>query len=96
MRSSLSRGLTLRSPTNGSRRWPVNHKESDMSVAKVTELSCSSSKSFEDAIQKGIERADKTLDKVKGAWVNEMKVEVENGKVTAYRVNLKVTFVLKG
>ncbi len=67
-----------------------------MSVAKVTELSCSSSKSFEDAIQKGIKRADKTLDKVKGAWVNEMKVEVENGKVTGYRVNLKVTFVLKG
>jgi len=67
-----------------------------MSVAKVTEISCSSSVSFEDAIQKGIERADKTLDKVKGAWVNEMKVEVENGKVTGYRVNLKVTFVLKG
>ena len=67
-----------------------------MSVAKITELSCSSPTSFEDAIQKGIERADKTLDKVKGAWVNEMKVEVENGKVTAYRVNLKVTFVLKG
>ena len=67
-----------------------------MSVAKVTEISCSSSESFEDAIAKGIERADKTLDKVKGAWVNEMKVEVEDGKVTAYRVNLKVTFVLKG
>ncbi len=66
-----------------------------MSVAKVTELSCSSAVSFEDAIQKGIERADKTLDKVKGAWVNEMKVEVEDGKVTGYR-NLKVTFVLKG
>jgi len=67
-----------------------------MSVAKVTELSCSSPTSFEDAIQKGIERADKTLDEVKGAWVNEMKVDVENGRVTAYRVNLKVTFVLKG
>ncbi len=67
-----------------------------MSVAKVTEISCSSPTSFEDAIKLGIERADKTLDKVKGAWVNEMKVEVENGKVTGYRVNLKVTFVLKG
>ncbi len=67
-----------------------------MSVAKVTELSVSSKTSFEDAIQKGVERADKTLDKVKGAWVNEMKVEVEDGKVTAYRVNMKVTFVLKG
>ena len=67
-----------------------------MSVAKVTEISSSSKTSFEDAIQKGVERADKTLDKVKGAWVSEMKVEVEDGKVTAYRVNLKVTFILKG
>jgi hypothetical protein len=66
-----------------------------MSIAKVTEISCSSKTSFEDAIEKGIERADKTLDKVKGAWVSEMKVDVEDGKVTAYRVNLKVTFVLK-
>jgi flavin-binding protein dodecin len=73
-----------------------NSKEQEMSVAKVTELSASSKTSFEDAIQKGVERADKTLDKVKGAWVNEMKVEVEDGKVTAYRVNMKVTFVLKG
>ena len=67
-----------------------------MSVAKVTEISCSSSKSFEDAIEKGIERVDKTIDKVKGAWVSEMKVEVDDGKVSAYRVNLKVTFILKG
>jgi flavin-binding protein dodecin len=67
-----------------------------MSVAKVTEISASSPTSFEDAIQRGIERADKTLDKVKGAWVSEMKVEVDDGKVTAYRVNMKVTFVLKG
>ena len=66
-----------------------------MSVAKVTEISCSSPISFEDAIQKGIQRADETLDRVKGAWVNEMKVEIEDGKVSAYRVNLKVTFVLK-
>ena len=75
---------------------PLSTGRYNMSVAKVTEISCSSSESFEDAIAKGIERADKTLDKVKGAWVNEMKVEVEDGKVTAYRVNLKVTFVLKG
>ena len=53
-----------------------------MSVAKVTEICASSPTSFEDAIQKGIERADKTLDKVKGAWVSEMKVEVDDGKVT--------------
>ena len=66
-----------------------------MSVAKITEISASSPVSFEDAIQRGIERADKTLDKVKGAWVSEMKVTVEDGKVTAYRVIMKVTFVLK-
>ncbi len=67
-----------------------------MTVAKVTELSSRSTISFEDAIQQGIARADKTLDQVKGAWVNEMKVEVEDGKVVAYQVNLKVTFVLRG
>lgn len=67
-----------------------------MTVAKVTEISSRSTKSFEDAIEQGIARADKTLDKVKGAWVNEMKVEVEDGKVVAYQVNLKITFVLKG
>jgi len=67
-----------------------------MSVAKVTEISSSSSKSFEDAIQDGVERANQTLDKVKGAWINEMKIDVEDGKITNYRVNMKVTFVLKG
>lgn len=67
-----------------------------MSVAKVTEISASSSKSFEDAIQDGVERANKTLDRVKGAWINEMKIDVEDGKITNYRVNMKVTFVLKG
>ena len=66
-----------------------------MSIAKVTEISCSSSESFEDAIATGIDRANKTLDKVKGAWINELKVDVKDGKVTAYRVNMKVTFVLK-
>jgi flavin-binding protein dodecin len=66
-----------------------------MSVAKVTEISCSSAESFEDAIATGIDRAHKTLDKVKGAWVSEMKVDVKDGKITAYRVNMKVTFVLK-
>lgn len=67
-----------------------------MTVAKVTEISSRSTISFEDAIQQGIARADKTLDQVKGAWVSEMKVEVEDGKVVAYQVNLKVTFVLRG
>lgn len=66
-----------------------------MSVAKVTEISASSPTSFDDAMAKGIARADKTLDKVKGAWVNEMKVLVEKGKITEYRVNMKVSFILK-
>jgi len=66
-----------------------------MSVAKVTEISASSTKSFEDAIEGGVDRANKTLDRVKGAWINEMKIDVENGKITNYRVNMKVTFVLK-
>jgi len=66
-----------------------------MSVAKVTEISAESSESFDDAIAKGIERADKTLDRIKGAWVNEMKVDVQEGKITAYRVNMKVSFILK-
>ena len=67
-----------------------------MSVAKVSEISATSTKSFDDAMRVGIERADKTLDNVQGAWVSEMKVDVENGKISAYRVNLRVTFVLKG
>ena len=66
-----------------------------MSVAKITELSVSSPTSFEDAIAKGIDRANKTLDKVKGAWVKELKVDVDNGKIVAYRVIMRVTFVLK-
>ena len=66
-----------------------------MTVAKVTEVSASSPESFDDAIKKGIKRADETLDKIQGAWVNEMKVKVAEGEIVEYRVNLKVTFVLK-
>lgn len=66
-----------------------------MSIARVTELIAGSNKSFEDAINKGVARAAETLDGVTGAWVESQKVIVENGKVTEYRVNLRVTFVLK-
>ena len=66
-----------------------------MSVAKVTEISASSDKSFEDAVKLGIERANKTLKNVKGAWINEQTIEVKDGKVSTYRVNMKVTFVLE-
>ena len=65
-----------------------------MTVAKVTEIIASSPKSFEDAIAKGVSRASKTLKNVKGAWVESQKVDVEGGKITSYRVNLRVTFVL--
>jgi dodecin len=65
-----------------------------MSFAKVIELSSTSTESFEDAIQKGIARASKTLKNVQGAWVKEQQVSVENGKISNYRVNLMVTFIL--
>ena len=66
-----------------------------MSVARVTEITTASSKSFEDAIETGIARANKTLKNVRGAWIGDQKVVVEKGKVVEYRVNMKVTFVLK-
>lgn len=66
-----------------------------MSVAKVVEITAESSKSFEDALQQGIHKAVATLDNVRGAWVQEQSVVVEGGKISAYRVNMKVTFVLK-
>ena len=66
-----------------------------MSVAKVTEITASSTVSFEDALKQGIARADKTLKNVEGAWIQEQKVIVKGGQITEYRVNMKVTFVLK-
>jgi flavin-binding protein dodecin len=66
-----------------------------MSVAKITELSATSSKSFEDAIQQGIGRATKTLRNVKSAWIKDMRVSIENDKVAEYQVNMQVTFVLE-
>lgn len=65
------------------------------SVARVTEITSSSKKSFEDAISNGIERANDTLDNIEGAWVQDMKVTCKDGKVSEYRVNLKVTFILR-
>ncbi len=66
-----------------------------MSVARITEISSISSKSFEDAVVQGIDRANKTLKNVKGAWLKDQEVTVENGKVSGYKVILKVTFVLE-
>jgi len=66
-----------------------------MSVARITEVISSSPKSFDDAVEAGVARANKTLKNIKGAWVKDQKVVVENGKVTSYRVVMKVTFVLE-
>ncbi|TVP53657.1 MAG: dodecin domain-containing protein [Gemmatimonadales bacterium] len=66
-----------------------------MSVAKVTEITATSTKSFEDAIQTGLNRASKTLDNVQGAWVKEQKVHWDGSRISGYQVNLKVTFLLK-
>jgi len=65
-----------------------------MTVARITEISSINPKSFEDAVVQGIDRANKTLKNVKGAWVKDQEVTVENGKVSGYKVVLKVTFVL--
>lgn len=65
-----------------------------MSVARITEISATSSQSFEDAIKQGLSRASKTLHGVKSAWVKEQTIDVNNGKIGDYRVNLLVTFVL--
>jgi hypothetical protein len=65
------------------------------SVAKVSEISARSNKGFEDAIQVGIARASKTLRNVNSAWVKEQRVEIRDGKVASYQVNMMVTFTLE-
>ena len=65
-----------------------------MAVAKVIEVSASSPKSFEDAIEKGVEKAAETLHGVRGAWVSEQSAIVEDGKVTEYRVTMRISFLL--
>lgn len=65
-----------------------------MSVAKVSEISVTSSKGFQDAIEKGISRANKTLRNVRSAWIKEQQVRVKKGKITEFQVNMMVTFVI--
>jgi len=65
-----------------------------MSVAKISEISATSSKSFEDALKQGITRANKTLRNVRAAWVKEQQVHVKEGSITEYQVNMMVTFVI--
>ncbi len=66
-----------------------------MSVAKITEIQASSTKSFEDAVKSGLKRAEKTLRNVSGAWIKSQKVICTGGRITEYRVLMKVSFVLK-
>jgi flavin-binding protein dodecin len=66
-----------------------------MAVAKIIEITSGSKKSFDDAIKQGLDRASETVENVVGAWVKDQEVKVEKGKITEYRVNLKVTFLLK-
>ncbi len=71
-------------------------KEISMSVARVIEISSTSTKSFEDAIKQGVARASETLRQVSGAWIKEQSVDIHDGKITGYKVNMLVTFVLDG
>ena len=66
-----------------------------MSVARVTEISATSSTSFEDAINEGVARATSTLRNVEGAWIKDRNVMIENNSITGYKVNMEVTFVLE-
>ena len=65
-----------------------------MSIARITEISSTSTKSFEDAIQSGVTRATQTLRNVRSAWVKEQQIQIEDGKIAEYQVNLMITFVL--
>jgi len=66
-----------------------------MSVARTTEITSSSSKGFDDALENGIKRAAKTLENITGAWIKDQEVVVDDGKIKKYKVRMMVTFVLK-
>ena len=66
-----------------------------MSVARTTEIISTSKKSFQDALEKGVKRATKTLDNVTGAWIKDEDIAIEKGEIVEYRVRLLVTFVLR-
>ncbi|MFT5521951.1 MAG: flavin-binding protein dodecin [Enterobacterales bacterium] len=73
----------------------TNFKDNIMSVARVTEIIASSSKSFDDAIEEGVKRATKTLQNVTSVWVKDQSIDIKKDKITSYKVALKVTFILK-
>lgn len=66
-----------------------------MAVARVTEISSTSTESFEDAIRTGVERASQTLRHVEGAWIKEQEVRTHEGEITDFKVNMLITFVLE-
>jgi flavin-binding protein dodecin len=67
-----------------------------MTIAKVIEISAQSPTSFDDALRQGLARASETVENIRSAWIKEQQVKVENGKITEYRVDMKITFVLRG
>lgn len=79
---------------DGVRAWNRSEGNQDMAIARITELTSSSTKSFDDALQMGIKRATQTLKNVSGAWVQDQEVVVADNKITEYRLRLKVTFIL--
>jgi len=66
-----------------------------MSVARITEISASSKKSFDDAVKQGVKRASETLDGITSAWVADQQLSIKNGSISEYQVRMKITFVLK-
>ncbi|MBT8146293.1 MAG: dodecin family protein [Gammaproteobacteria bacterium] len=66
-----------------------------MSIARVTEITAGSTKSFDDAVKQGIARASETLENVTGAWIQDQQVRIKDGAIIEYRVHMKITFILK-
>ncbi len=66
-----------------------------MAIGRIVEISAMSKESFDDAVKQGIARAEASLRHIKGAWVKDMRVDVENGKITGYQVNMQVTFLME-
>src|SRR3569623_1003361 len=88
-------GGTFSALSQLARVWRQNvQQEFLMSVAKVIEISALSKKSFEDAITEGIKRAGKTVSNIEGAWIKDQKVQIKDGKIVGFRVNMNLTFVL--
>jgi hypothetical protein len=75
-------------------RITSRQKEGKMSIAKIIEITAESQKSFDDAVKDGLARASKTIQNIQGAWVKDQEVLIKDNNITAYRVNLKVTFIL--